>query len=47
MAALDEGLIESQSELIKPTFYIAEGVRDWLGDRLREEVAKRPRWNLS
>ena len=47
MAALDEGMIESQSELIKPTFYIAEGVRDWLGDRLREEVAKRPRWNLS
>ena len=46
-AALDEGLIESQSELIRPVFYIDENVRDWLGDRLREEAAVHPRWNLS
>ncbi len=45
--ALEEGLIESQSELIRPIFYIDENVRDWLGDRLREETAVHPRWNLS
>ncbi len=46
-AALDEGLIESESDLIRPIFYIEEEVRGWLGDRLREEVEARPRWNLS
>ena len=46
-AAIEEGLIESESDLLRPVFYIEESVRDWLGDRLREEVAARPRWNLS
>ena len=44
--ALREGLIESESELIRPMFYIDTGVRDWLADRLREEAAEYPRWNL-
>ena len=44
--ALREGLIESESELLRPTFYIDAGVQDWLADRLREEVAEYPRWNL-
>ena len=44
--ALSEGLIESESELMRPTFYIDAGVRDWLADRLREEAAEYPRWNL-
>ena len=44
--ALAEGLIESESELMRPTFYIDAGVRDWLADRLREEAAEHPRWNL-
>ena len=45
--ALEEGLIESESDLLRPIFYIEEEVRDWLGDRLREEVEAHPRWNLS
>lgn len=44
--ALREGLIESESELMRPTFYIDAGVQDWLADRLREEAAEYPRWNL-
>ena len=44
--ALREGLIESESELVRPTFYTDAGVRDWIADRLREETAEYPRWNL-
>ena len=44
--ALREGLIESESELMRPTFYTDASVRDWLADRLREEAAEYPRWNL-
>jgi hypothetical protein len=44
--ALSEGLIESESDLMRPTFYTDAGVRDWLADRLREEAAEYPRWNL-
>ena len=45
--AKEEGLIEDESELVKPTFYIAEGVRDWIVDYLREQADQNPRWNLS
>ena len=45
--ALREGLIASESDLLRPTFYIAEGARAWLPDRLRAEAAGYPRWNLS
>ena len=45
--AVDEGMIESESDLIEPVFYISEEVRDWLPDRLKEEAASRPRWNLT
>jgi hypothetical protein len=44
--ALKEGLIADESELIKPTFYVAEGVRDWIVDYLKEQAAQNPRWNL-
>ena len=44
--ALDEGLISDESELIKPTFYLAEEVRDWIVDYLQEAAAENPRWNL-
>lgn len=46
-AALREGLITSESDLLRPTFYIAESVRDWLPDRLRAEADAHPRWNLT
>jgi hypothetical protein len=45
--ALKEGLIDSQSDLLMPTFYVAPEVRDWIADRLRDESAKHPRWHLS
>ncbi len=46
-AALAENLIASESDLLRPTFYIAEAVRPWLADRLRAEAAAYPRWNLT
>ena len=45
--ALEEGMIESESDLIEPVFYVDEAVRSWLPDRLKAEAADRPRWNLS
>ena len=44
--ALKEGLISDESELIEPTFYIAEEVRDWIVPYLQEQAAGNPRWNL-
>ena len=44
--ALEEGIIGSESELVKPVFYVASEVRDWLEDRLRTEAEAFPRWNL-
>ena len=45
--AVEEGMVESESDLIRPVFYIAEDVRDWLPDRLKEEAESHPRWNLT
>ena len=45
-AALQEGLISDESDLIKPTFYIAEPVREWIVDRLQAEAEANPRYNL-
>ena len=45
--AVEEGMVESESDLIRPVFYISEEVRDWLPDRLKEEAESRPRWNLT
>jgi hypothetical protein len=44
--ALEEGLIADEAELIRPTFYLAAEVRDWIVDDLKAETAKNPRWNL-
>ena len=44
--AKEEGLIFDEASLIRPTFYLAESVRDWIVDYLKTEVAQRPRWNL-
>ena len=46
-AALDEGLIAGESELIEPVFYMDAAVRGWLPERLRAEAENKPRWNLS
>ena len=44
--ALDEDLIADESELIRPTFYIAPAVRDWIVDTLLMEKATNRRWNV-
>lgn len=44
--AREEGLIADESDLIRPVFYLAPEVRDWLVDYLREQAAGQPRWNL-
>jgi len=45
-SALKEGLITDESDLIRPYFYIAEPVRDWIVDRLQAEAEANPRWNV-
>ena len=45
-AAIKEGIIDDENDLIKPSFYVAEPVRDWIVDRLRFEAESNPRWNL-
>ncbi len=44
--AVEEGLVQDESELIRPTFYIEPEVREWLVDHLKAEAAGHPRWNL-
>ena len=44
--AVQEGLVTDESELIRPTFYIAEPVREWIVERLRAAADANPRWNL-
>jgi hypothetical protein len=44
--ALEEGIIADQAELIRPTFYLAAEVRDWIVDYLKAEAAQHTRWNV-
>ncbi len=44
--ALEEGLISDESDLIRPIFYLAAPVKDWIVDHLKAEAAQNPRWNL-
>ena len=44
--AMENGQISDESELIEPTFYIADEVRDWIVPYLQEQAAGNPRWNL-
>ncbi len=44
--ALSEGLIASESDLIKPTFYITPHLRNWLPNKLCTEADQHPRWNV-
>ncbi len=45
-AAIKEGIIVDEKDLISPSFYVAEPVRDWIVDRLKAEAEANPRWNL-
>ncbi|HJN88279.1 MAG: cobalamin-dependent protein [Dehalococcoidia bacterium] len=44
--AQEEGLISDEGDLLRPTFYLAEPVRDWIVDHLKAEAAHHPRWNV-
>ena len=44
--AIREGLITDEAELIRPTIYVEETVRDWIVDYLKEQAAQNPRWNV-
>jgi hypothetical protein len=44
--AMSQGLINSETDLICPTFYIDPEVKPWLQDRLAVETSNNPRWNL-
>ena len=44
--AVEEGLVADERELIRPTFYLAPEVRDWIVEHLQEAAADQPRWNL-
>ncbi len=45
-AALKKGLIAGEGDLIRPTFYVEETVKEWIVDRLKAEASQNPRWNL-
>jgi B12 binding domain len=44
--AREEGRINSEADLIKPTFYLSAAVQDWLVDHLHTAAAMQPRWHL-
>ena len=44
--AKEEGLISDEGDLLRPTFYLAEPVRDWIVDHLKAEAGQHPRWNV-
>jgi hypothetical protein len=44
--ALEEGIIADTAELIRPTFYLAPEVREWIVDYLKAEAAQHTRWNV-
>lgn len=44
--AVAEGIIANEADLIKPTFYIAPAVRDWIVDTLLTEKTANRRWNV-
>ena len=44
--AVEDGLISEEAELIKPTFYVEESVKDWIVDHLKAQASQNPRWNV-
>jgi radical SAM superfamily enzyme YgiQ (UPF0313 family) len=44
--AKEEGKIADEGDLIRPTFYVSESVRDWIVDHLKAEASRHPRWNV-
>jgi len=45
-AAMKEGLISSEQDLLYPRFYLTPGLEDWLYDTLAHRMADRPAWTM-
>jgi radical SAM superfamily enzyme YgiQ (UPF0313 family) len=46
LQALAEGVVASGDDLLRPRFYLADGLAGWLPDALRAWAAERPHWLL-
>jgi hypothetical protein len=44
--AREEGRVFDDKDLIQPTFYIAEQVKDWIVDHLQTEAGNNPTWSV-
>ncbi len=44
--ARSDGRIFDDGDLIQPTFYIAESVKDWIVDHLQAEASHNPKWSV-
>ncbi|HEY7491191.1 MAG TPA: hypothetical protein VIH59_08815 [Candidatus Tectomicrobia bacterium] len=44
--ALEEGLLQAEADLLRPTCYLATGVRDWLVEHLCAVAGTQLRWHL-
>ena len=42
--AVREGVIASDDDLLFPTFYVADGLKDWLHEVVQDWMAARPNW---
>jgi len=41
-----DGQVFDDGDLIQPTFYIAESVKDWIVNHLQSEAGHNPKWNV-
>ncbi len=44
--ALREGVITEHTNLLRPAFYLARGLEDWLLPTIRRRIAERPHWMM-
>jgi radical SAM superfamily enzyme YgiQ (UPF0313 family) len=44
--ARSDGRIFDDGDLIQPTFYVAESVKDWIVDHLKAEASHYPKWSV-
>ena len=44
--ARSDGRVFEDGDLIHPTFYVSESVKDWIVDHLQNEASQRPSWNV-
>jgi radical SAM superfamily enzyme YgiQ (UPF0313 family) len=42
--AVEEGFISAEDDLLKPRFYLAKGLEDWLPGTVKSWMAERPNW---